>query len=277
MKKIVLLVMVFITNFLGAQSVDPETFPALTSGIGIKYLYTNTGGEGKILIDSIKSYSNKETQNGLTYTGGNTELGGNLLHPTIIDINTNPFLIDCGGLFNYLNSGFTGQGAGLFNLPNISSLTAGITGHGVTHLSKVVSATEIQSSHSYNNQFQTNRYNGFIINYNSIGNDKSFWTYNDEPNNLSLGITLNSDGFVLKPNQNPGATNWTAPNLFKIESLTGDLVTFKTNGIINQVLPSYSDDADAGLAGGLVTGDTYQTSGGGAAPLNVAGIVMIKQ
>jgi len=276
MKKIVLLALVFITNYLGAQSVDPETFPTVTSGIGIKYLYTNTGGEGKILIDSLKEYLHKETQNGLTYTGGNTELGGSLIHPTIIDINTNPFLIDCGGFFNYLNSGFTGQGAGVFNLPDLSSLNAGITGHAVTQLSKVVSATEIQSGNTYNNQFQTNRYNGFSINYNPIGNDKSFWTYNDEPNNLSLGITLNSDGFVLKPNQNAGATNWTAPNLFKIESLTGDLVTYKTNGIINQVLPSYSDDADAG-ANGLTAGDTYQTNGAGASPLNVAGIVMIKQ
>ena len=58
MKKIVLLVMVFITNYLGAQSVDPETFPTVTSGLGSKYLYTNTGGEGKIsiktLMDSVK-------------------------------------------------------------------------------------------------------------------------------------------------------------------------------------------------------------------------------
>jgi len=276
MKNLTLGFLVFITTFLNAQSVDPETFPTVTSGIGIKYLYTNTGGEGKILIDSIKEYLHKETQNGLTYINGNTELGGNLLHPTIVDINTNPFLIDCGGFFNYLNSGFTGQGAGIFNLPNLSSLSAGITGHGVTHLSKVISATEIQSENTYNNQFQTNRYNGFIINYNPIGNDKSFWTYNDEPNNLSLGITLNSDGFILKPNQNAGATNWTAPNLFKIESLTGDLVTYKTNGLINELLPPYADDADAG-ANGLVAGDRYQTSGAGSAPLNVQGIVMIKQ
>ena len=53
MKKIVLLVMVFITNYLGAQSVDPETFPTVTSGLGSKYLYTNTGGEGKISIKTL--------------------------------------------------------------------------------------------------------------------------------------------------------------------------------------------------------------------------------
>jgi hypothetical protein len=39
---------------------------------------------------------------------------------------------------------------------------------------------------------------------------------------------------------------------------------------------SANDDLDAGLSG-LTTGDIYQTSGLGASPLNVAGILMIKQ
>jgi hypothetical protein len=42
------------------------------------------------------------------------------------------------------------------------------------------------------------------------------------------------------------------------------------------ILPAYADDAAAGTAG-LTTGKLYQTSGSGSAPLNVAGIVMIKQ
>jgi hypothetical protein len=60
-----------------------------------------------------------------------------------------------------------------------------------------------------------------------------------------------------------------------------------TNGINSNVLsmsltetvmtlPSYADEADATLAG-LNTGALYQTDGTGASPLNVAGIVMIKQ
>ncbi len=39
---------------------------------------------------------------------------------------------------------------------------------------------------------------------------------------------------------------------------------------------AYADDAAAGAAG-LTTGQIYQTNGSGAAPLNVAGIMMIKQ
>lgn len=41
-------------------------------------------------------------------------------------------------------------------------------------------------------------------------------------------------------------------------------------------LSAYADDAAAGV-GGKITGEFYQTSGAGAAPLNVAGIVMVKQ
>ena len=41
-------------------------------------------------------------------------------------------------------------------------------------------------------------------------------------------------------------------------------------------LPSYDDDAAAGTAG-ILTNMLYQTTGAGTAPLNVAGIVMIKQ
>lgn len=40
--------------------------------------------------------------------------------------------------------------------------------------------------------------------------------------------------------------------------------------------PAYADDTAAGI-GGLTSGRVYQTNGTGAAPLNVPGIVMIKQ
>jgi len=42
------------------------------------------------------------------------------------------------------------------------------------------------------------------------------------------------------------------------------------------ILPAYDDDAAAGT-GGLSEGMFYQTTGSGAAPLNVAGIIMAKQ
>ena len=34
-------------------TVDPETFPIVSGSIQDKYLYTNTGGEGKVSINTI--------------------------------------------------------------------------------------------------------------------------------------------------------------------------------------------------------------------------------
>jgi hypothetical protein len=59
-------------------------------------------------------------------------------------------------------------------------------------------------------------------------------------------------------------------------------VCWRINTITNYTLttlaakPAYDDQA-AALAGGLVAGDIYQTTGAGAAPLNAAGILMVVQ
>jgi len=67
---------------------------------------------------------------------------------------------------------------------------------------------------------------------------------------------------------------------------SGDVLTINSGGTYAEWLPQsdggtwpptqYADDAAAGAAG-LFTGRWYQTSGAGAAPLNVAGILMVKQ
>ena len=48
------------------------------------------------------------------------------------------------------------------------------------------------------------------------------------------------------------------------------------NAISGIGVSAYQDDATAGAAG-VQAGSVFQTDGTGAAPLNVAGIVMIKQ
>jgi hypothetical protein len=58
--------------------------------------------------------------------------------------------------------------------------------------------------------------------------------------------------------------------------LIGTTTTGSTNTPIKiNTIPAYNNDAAAGVAG-LVAGDIYRTTGAGAAPLNVAGIVMVK-
>lgn len=69
----------------------------------------------------------------------------------------------------------------------------------------------------------------------------------------------------------PAGVSGSAPNAYVTP------LTIQGNGIMKTTgLPAYDDDADAG-SGGLTAGDMYQTTGSGAAPLNVAGILMIKQ
>jgi hypothetical protein len=85
-----------------------------------------------------------------------------------------------------------------------------------------------------------------------------------------------------------GATSGAAPDAIAIgngasattgQFAIGDNITeFKALGVtkITAPLAAFDDDAAAGL-GGLTTGQWYQSTGSGAAPLNVAGIVLIKQ
>ena len=61
--------------------------------------------------------------------------------------------------------------------------------------------------------------------------------------------------------------------------ISGDTLmsgSFTANTITLKNVPAFQDEANAAL-GGLSTGDLYQTTGTGPSPLNVAGILMIKQ
>jgi len=54
-----------------------------------------------------------------------------------------------------------------------------------------------------------------------------------------------------------------------------DLIAFIAK---NMPLPAFDDDAAAGSGlSAIATGTLYQTTGNGASPLNVAGMVMVKQ
>ena len=268
MKKIVLLVMVFITNYLGAQSVDPETFPTVTSGIGIKYLYTNTGGEGKILVDSIKNYIHQFTQNGLTYTSsGNTELGGILNQNTTIELDGYNF---------FLNSGFfTGNGtaSGHSNTPlNVSFMGANKPSLQtvISSLSRIDGSGVIMSSMSIENNSTQKRVDFAMEGDTISGNVFSQWRISDDANASYVDFFADdARGFYIEQLDIFDRDLFTLRNILKYKKRAG-------SEVLELTLPQYQDDADAG-ANGLTSGDTYQTNGAGASPLNVAGIVMIKQ
>ena len=80
MKNLILCFLVFITTFLNAQSVDPETFPTVVGAISGKNLYTNTGGEGKISIKTLMDSVDILDTATITYADFYTAItGGNLV------------------------------------------------------------------------------------------------------------------------------------------------------------------------------------------------------
>ena len=268
MKKIGLLVMVLITNYLGAQSVDPETFPTVTSGIGLKYLYTNTGGEGKILVDSIVGKA-RNGVNGQDSLG----LGGQLIQSTYINLNGFPLNFQNGSLsgFGYYPFGARKQYVMLDDLNNNLATIS-------TSKDTTVGAETLTSGNTMINLGNGNEV-GFFNNYTLSGNStNTYWQRKSNTGGgyISMGIG-DTDGFVISPFGDGGLNPYTGTNLFTVNlPNTTTVFTIKANGIINEVLPAYADDAAAGV-GGLLQGDRYQTSGAGSAPLNVQGIVMIKQ
>ena len=108
----------------------------------------------------------------------------------------------------------------------------------------------------------------------------------------------NGEQSGIKVNQTITQTGTAAYNGIKVdvtETTTGDGSTGDGNNLLNLAVggvskaridnagaifssgtPAYADEA-AAVTAGLATGDIYQTTGTAASPLNVAGILMIKQ
>lgn len=85
--------------------------------------------------------------------------------------------------------------------------------------------------------------------------------------NEYVGIYHDADGFTIGGNTTEGHF---IKNTANMPITTAGGLTFSNS------LPAHADDAAAG-ASGLTAGQVYQTDGTGLAPLNVAGILMIKQ
>lgn len=120
---------------------------------------------------------------------------------------------------------------------------------------------------------------------NSAGN--VIFEFTESSNNAVLNIK-NSTGtnvFVFTANNGLITTTAASGGGFRLASGGFRILDNALSSLFNitqagQVtipsLPSYANDAAAGT-GGLTQGDLYETDGTGAAPLNVAGILMVKQ
>lgn len=116
----------------------------------------------------------------------------------------------------------------------------------------------------------------------SAGNQVDLYAGDTSSGNESNVSTIET-GTVIQTNQG-GISTFTQMDVagqnFNVTVATSG--TTQTQFIQNNTgftmlgIPAYADDAAAGAAG-LITGSLYQTTGTAAAPLNVAGILMIKQ
>lgn len=245
--------MVLITNYLGAQSVDPETFPTVTSGIGIKYLYTNTGGEGKILVDSIVGKA-RNGVNGQDSLG----LGGQLIQSTYINLNGFPLNFQNGSLsgFGYYPFGTRKQYVMLDDLNNNLATIS-------TSKDTTVGAETLTSGNTMINLGNGNEV-GFYNNYNLVGNTtNTYWQRKSNTGGgyISMGIG-DTDGFVISPFGSGGSNPYTGTTSFVVKNTAGnDVFKIAPDGTISAELPTYIDEADA-ILNGVTTNTIYKTPTG---------------
>ena len=122
----------------------------------------------------------------------------------------------------------------------------------------------------------TNRYVQNSINWVGIG----FETYENDSTRTVFSLDRET-GNITTQNINVGTNRCffgigTGTPTAKLHVVGSTILDVFGGNLTLQNIPVFDDDAAAGV-GGLTAGMLYQTTGSGAAPLNVAGILMIKQ
>ena len=221
-------------------------------------------------LDDLKIQIQKETQNGLVITGGNTELGGDVIHPTTLNLNDNQL--------TFLNSPLSGFGYYPFGTLKQSVLIENLNNN-IAYARASVDTTigdeSLYSSIILKDNPTGGEY-GFQNSYNpNTSIHKTYWQRYDGATDSRLTVDIDpSLGLNIQPFLDGGTQLYVGENLFTVKlPNTNTVFTIKANGRINAVLPSYADDIAAGI-GGLSTGDVYQASGIG---MNAQGTLMIKQ
>ena len=272
MKQISILA-IFLVAFLGIKAqVNPETFPTVTP-LGTDNVYSQTGGVTKKFTVSDIARLARNGVNGQDSTG----LGGSLTQNTTINTNSFNFNIShlADGSLNY-SAYLFGCQKGLINYASYN---------GFNHLVK----NEVFKDSCTDNMTALIGYSNSFTSYNK--HLESVYIPNTADNHLQIALNKTTSA----NSQDKGTVDFGGGNLFQptptimtIKSetdYTGDLLLVKAIsqnifgidnlGKISAELPSFADDASAGV-GGLIAGQLYKIDGTGASPLNIAGIIMIK-
>ena len=278
MRKIILISLVFFSVFAKAQvTVNPETFP-IVSPKG-KYVYTNTGGEGKFLTDSIARLA-RNGVNGQDSSG----LGGSLNQNTEIlmggyswiNFSIKPTLL--GGTDTLgLATGHTINGCGKniatanfndFDFTDVGSYTDTCNGDLRTYL-------------EYGN-FTTGQRKQIITQYTESNGGELYFNSEDNNNsttspkcNLYFDDNIIGNRRAILKLTHANGYNGDYIHIFDNNTFGSLIFAIFNDERIFMFLSSYNDDAHAG-ANGLISGTLYQTSATNTLGLP-QGVVMIKQ
>lgn len=254
-----------------------DTIDSFLEGVDYIMTWSPTGELRRISSDSIADITFRLTQNGLNYTGGNLELGGDIQHPTIINTSENITLFQNDPL----------SAMGFYPIGSFSDQWVMLTNVG-THIASVnafkdttIGNEGIGCSIDINDAmgFYPGKEKTFSNHYDvATNNMSSYWHYKNPATSEQIFFNLDDvTGYTISPFGTGFIDPYAGTSVLLVENTTGnDIFKISPLGKITELLPAYADDAAAGVAG-LTAGDVYQTDGTGAAPLNVAGIRMIKQ
>lgn len=292
-------------------AVDPCTF-TLTPG---NYITIN-GGSIPVLVecgDTITFDAIQPTaDNGLTVpTNTNIQLGGTalgtapLLHNTFITGST--YTLDLRGtaatyVYKVINSSAGGSaiyaqgvnnGTGILAQTDTGQAVYGIANSGTAGEFSSTSGNAVSASTSATSGIYCGSFLSYVAS-NTIRDVLDVIVQHTGTPGIGIGTGINFSTETLGGGESSGriafkvndVTAAAAYSTFEVYCRNGSvsrtrkfavngtgLVTFDDYASSGH---AYADDAAAGV-GGLATGQIYQTTGAGAAPLNVAGILMVKQ
>lgn len=236
-------------------------------GQTVKDTIRNVGGGGGIVTPT----------NGLTTISGDVGLGGTLVQPTVINMDDKSLL--------FQNSPFDAMGfypVGSFSdqwvmLTNVGTHIASVNAFKDTTIGNEGIGCSIDINDAMG--FYPGKEKTFSNHYDvATNNMSSYWHYKNPATSEQIFFNLDDvTGYTISPFGTGFIDPYAGTSVLLVENTTGnDIFKISPLGKITELLPAYADDAAAGVAG-LTAGDVYQTDGTGAAPLNVAGIRMIKQ
>lgn len=210
-----------------------------------------------VTLANLKEQIQKETQNGLSISSGNTELGGSLMHPTTIDL--------MGHEMTFLNSPLSGFGSYPFGTYQQYVMIQDLNNNIAALNALRNTAVGSESLYSGNNikDLGDDSECGFYNNY-TLSTDEqiTYWRkFTPLDGEIRVGLDK-SDGFTITPFSQVGVNTYLGQNIFKIiDTLSNDIFKIKINGNIEAQLPTHVDEAAATLAG-LPQNTFYKTPTG---------------